>query len=205
MACADKDSRTAADGSVACAPASIDSFQPVWSPPKSTSGACTTAQIDEDYAECSPDSPVHDLSACRDFEVAAENARCLACLYSVEGDATQGALVILGDGGLRPNVAGCIALVDGDASATGCGAKEWAFVRCNDAVCNHCAAETTSDCRTSSTIGVCADYALPAACATDAKYAACTDHALYADSFRAIGAIFCANALDAGGSEGGVR
>src|SRR5260370_34160292 len=79
-------------------------------------------------------------------------------MYSVEGDPSYGPIIILNDGSMWTNVAGCAALIGGDMSASSCGAKDLAQVLCRDAACNGCFGKAYGDWTVAAAQTVCASY-----------------------------------------------
>jgi hypothetical protein len=124
-------------------------------------------------------------------------------MFSVEGDPSYGPVIILADGSSWTNVAGCIALTNGDTSASSCGAKDWAEVLCRDAACNGCYGKEFPDCTVAAARTVCAPYDQAAACRRHPAYAAC-EFPTWKETFIALGAMFCSAGIDGGGA-GGVQ
>ena len=113
-------------------------FTPVtWAPPTPFASACTAAQL----AAC--DNCVTVTGDCSAFRASASNAGCLACLETDVGAAAHGPLVTEGQGAnlapIQANFGGCIATIDGDTSATSCGARFNDFVDCSANDCQSCA------------------------------------------------------------------
>jgi hypothetical protein len=190
------------DGSIGdaavCRPAPVDEFRPIWAPPKRVTGACTDSQIKQIYTSCDFDSPFWDTNECRSFEVDPANQTCLACMYSVEGDPTYGAIVLFADSHHRTNLGGCMALLDGDSSPSGCGAKYWARLRCEDRACLACSGDTRTACRGAAQTQGCSDYERNAVCARKPIYAPCLGFMTYKEYFFASAAMFCSTPNDAG-------
>jgi hypothetical protein len=190
---------SAGDGAM-CLPSSIDQFTPIWAPPKRTVGACTHSQIEKIYTSCDFDSPFWDTTECRTFEVDPANAPCLDCMYSIEGDPSYGAILFLRDGHRRTNDGGCMALIDGDTGASGCGAAFWALERCGDTACEACSDAARRACRLLAEKGVCLQYARNAACARKLVYGPCFGFTSYKEAFLGNGAMFCSAPTDGGSS-----
>src|SRR6266536_581408 len=100
--------------------------------------ACSDLQIASYADRCIGDSPGSDLDACRAIERDPANTACLKCLFSTVQDETYGPIVIGWDKRWYANVGGCMALIDGDATENGCGAKHNALQTCRNAACANC-------------------------------------------------------------------
>ena len=120
-------------GVVACPADDPTSYAPTWHPPAPAQAACTSAQLDAFDAQFL--GPSHTDATRAQF--AADNPGCFACLVTDDSAATWGALVrfVAFGGWYSGNLAGCIALREGDASATSCGAKAQADLLCRYAAC----------------------------------------------------------------------
>lgn len=93
---------------------------------------------------------------------------------------------------LDANVGGCMALIDGDLGANGCGAKYEAWLSCQIAACSYCPLGTYSSCAVPAQSGVCGAYASAAKqCASDPKYSTCTSQPTFEAYFTTFGAMFC--------------
>jgi hypothetical protein len=125
---------------------------------------------------------------------------------SQEGDSTYGPILTLSNGTGLSNIAGCIALTDGDLSATGCGAQYSASAFCSyDSCSDNCQIDTSSTanqtatynaflaCNKAATASVCKAFTTPA-CAKDPKYAHCM-YVNFASYFVGLGDYFCSNGL----------
>src|SRR5260370_12877863 len=118
-------------------------------------------------------------------------------MYSVEGDPSYGPIISLNDGSMWTNGAGCAALIGGDMSASGCGAKDLAQVLCRDAACNGCFGKAYGDCTVAAAQTVCASYYRAAACVRHPAYENC-ELPTWNETFIALGAMFCSAGMDAG-------
>jgi hypothetical protein len=128
------------------------------------------------------------------------NADCLACLFSIEEDSSYGPLILLANGSIQTNIPGCMALIDGDASAMGCGAKYQAYYDCIEAACgSNC--PTYDDyvtCSSTARIGVCAPLLQQAVCRRRPEYASCNAYTTFEEYFFAIAKMFCSPGSDGG-------
>jgi hypothetical protein len=128
-----------ADGSAPaalCKPAASSSFTPTWQKPTAfAQGACSTAQIDGFYTACL--APPIDAATCTAFVSA--NGACATCISSQETDAQGGPVIWHASNRYYTmNIPGCIANMDHDTSATGCGAAYQAVLQCKEAACSTC-------------------------------------------------------------------
>jgi hypothetical protein len=183
-----------ADGGVVdggCRPQSAATFSPVWKPPQTSPNACTEAQIDEAYRRCESASSM--TAECTAFSRDPANAECRNCIYSTEDESALGPLVYLRNRVLVANLAGCLALADGNLGPNGCGAHMQAFESCKDAACiKSC---TTFDayqaCVSEAGKSVCAPFADDSACKDASTYAACLDSATFEAFYRTLAKVFC--------------
>jgi len=116
--------------STTCEPRLPDCWAPGWKPPRTAPHACTEAQIVEDFAKCWESFDPQ----CDEFQRDPANAACLKCLFSTRDEPSYGAILLLSKSYLS-NVPGCMALIDGDTSSTGCAAKYQAYFACVDDAC----------------------------------------------------------------------
>jgi hypothetical protein len=167
-------------------------------------GACTPTQLQDLYAKCDLDSPAYNQATCHAYEVDPANTTCIGCMFSVEGDPAYGPIVTLKDRSRFANLGGCISLVDGDTSASSCGARYWARVECDEAVCRSCPNGTFNACTGAAQKSVCSTYYEATVCAEKPLYARCIGLGPYKEYFLQYGAIFCSTGFsDAGPAEGG--
>ena len=201
-------------GAVTCAPSLPSGYTPgPFVPPLTTDTACTSAQIQQYYDDCYATAATS--STCTPFVGNASNTTCVNCLETPVTASEYGAILALENNTALANISGCMAIVDGDTSDTGCAAKVQAAALCNDTACSaNCPIDSTDQTtltasfkayntcerEAAATGGVCAaENAAAAPCQNDAKYSACK-----ASSFEGyllqIGNIICAsgNAADAG-------
>jgi hypothetical protein len=157
---------------------------------------------------CQPSSSAYDKSACRVFDADPANSTCLGCMFGVLGSADLGAILIQPSGQWLANRAGCIALIDGDRSATSCGAKTQAANVCENFACfAACSTQASSAaftaCEMATVNGACGAYFSEAACAQLPRYASCAypDFATY---YNAMADLFCVSgpSSSAGGAAG---
>ena len=117
-----------------CAPAPVTAFVPEWIPPIAAQPqACSQTQLNDYYAKCY-DSTTSNNTDCGAWLKPPANVACGKCMVTAD-TATKYAALISSDGVTTANIGGCIALLDGDVSATGCGAKYLAAFQCGRAAC----------------------------------------------------------------------
>lgn len=205
-----RDASAENDAGGTCSPQPVEPSSLGWKPPNAVRpGACEEAQIGGWYDACWGDS--WSQATCDTFEKDAVNRACLDCLFYAPNAATRGAAEV--GAYLRLNVAGCIAIVSGDASATGCGAKLQAETDCPRQACEPvCPLDTARDydryeaCEDAAYDGLCASYVdAEGGCADLPAYRTCRG-ASYLDfrsAFIGISSVFCGgSALDAGADAG---
>jgi hypothetical protein len=184
-------------GSGNCLPELSFCWLPNWKPPRPDPTACTEAQVLDDKSKCwgADFDPT-----CSAFERDPANATCLQCLFSSSDEPTYGALILLPNGGLHSNVPGCLALVDGDTSSNGCGARYQAYEQCLDAACmQNCASyDDYTSCSTVAALGVCAPFLRAAVCRLRPAYAPCMNYIVFDEFFFATARAFCILPIDAG-------
>lgn len=186
-----------------CTPASVASFTPAWQAPEPwKQNVCSTTQITGFYDACL--TPPISMTTCQAFVQA--NGNCAPCLQSQDTDAKAAAIVWHEqDRYWTVNVAGCIALATGDASAQGCGATYGAAIACRQSSCNACWAaqgtsatfEEFSDCESLAGSTTCQTYAdaVPAKCGTldNGPAALCmpSESATAQEAYMQIAPLFC--------------
>jgi hypothetical protein len=182
---------TDASDAATCAPNLPDGFTPTWIPPSAPSSACTTTQIQKLYDDCV--GPNQSQSACMTFLAVSANATCEACMESPIQSPTYGPMIEWHSGAsMDANIGGCMALVDDDKSASGCGAKYETWQSCEIAACSYCPLGTYESCAGRADTDACGAYQSAAQqCYADAKYAACKQ-TTFETFFTAYGAMFCA-------------
>jgi hypothetical protein len=186
----DAASADVSDGAFVCSPELPDTYAPTWILPNAPTSACTATQIQTLYDDCL--GPSSNGSLCNTFLAQSNNKTCEACLESPITASTYGATIEWHSGSsLDINVGGCIALIDGDLSATGCGAKYEAWLSCQIAACSYCPPGTYTSCATPAETTTCGAYQAAAKCANDPKYAACTSEPSFEAAFTTVGAMFC--------------
>jgi hypothetical protein len=186
----------AGTASGACVAPSAVGYQPMWTPPSNPeAGACTEQQVSQEYSLCEPDSGAYDQTGCRAFNVDPANSTCLGCVFGALGAANAGAVLVMPGGQWLANRAGCIALVDGDSSATGCGANTQAADVCRYSACIAACTPSVSDtafstCERAAESGACIAYFSKAACAQLPRYASC-DYSDFPAYYTAMADLFC--------------
>jgi hypothetical protein len=149
-------------------------------PPHERPTACSVASLDSLRPLVPSCTSSHDAYANR-------------CRRSPLASSTYGPFLVWHSGdSLEANVGGCMALVDGDLSATGCGATYAAWQDCYVAACDTCPGGTFTSCANQAQIGVCGAYQAAAmSCYNQSKYGACKPTS-FETYFTSYGALFCA-------------
>ena len=175
-----------------CSPHLPINWAPGWRPPLAPRpDACTLLQIDGEYAACEAASATS--ATCSSFRDDANNQGCLSCLFSDEADAAYGPIIRAAEV-WRSNTAGCIALLDRDVGAGGCGARVQASSSCYDAACAGCAPlDAFIKCRQEAAETTCRPYYLDAVCVLRPEYASCTEYATNQEFFVAAARMFCSH------------
>ena len=200
-------SGAAASGASACEVPSAAGYEPTWTPPRAPlAGVCTEQQVAMEWNFCENSSALFDVQACRAFDVDPANAACLGCLFGALGATDLGAVLVLPEGQWIANRAGCIALVDGDSSATGCGAKTQAADVCQYTACLAACTAPVSNadfaaCEKTARNGACRAYVDQAACSQLPRYASCS-YSDFSEYYRAMADLFCPSE-PGGAAEGG--
>jgi hypothetical protein len=160
----------AATPDAGCAPKSAPGWKPTWRPPEVRLNSCTEGQIDRQFTLC--EGAGGTAEECAAFNRDPANATCRACLYSTEDETTYGPIVYLRNRSEVVNVSGCIAVVDGNLSGTGCGAQWQAYESCADNACiESCVVfEDFQRCTTQARSTVCRAYDNVSACAEPSTY-----------------------------------
>jgi len=193
VACGGGDAAPAGPGSDAgttCTPRLPAAWAPHWTPPRAPrSDACSEDQIQLEYRAC--ESLMGTAASCAPFRDDPSNATCVGCLFSDGNESSYGAIIRLDDS-WKTNTPGCIALLDGDKSSSGCGAKVQAASACYDAACEGCEPFTSyTKCREEAGSGPCRQYYLDAVCLLRPLYSRCTAYATNQDYFVAAARLFC--------------
>ncbi len=201
------------DSGGACSPTdNSGSFTPKWTPPRQPNpSACSDQQIADYFAFCY-DPNTSNTTKCSQFTSQSPNKACVSCISSKQTDAAYGVLISTG-GVAYANVAGCIALLTGDTSDTGCGAKEWASTDCVDDACkancpvtDQASFQLYDQCTKQAGAASCKQYADAQCDLSDAGsvYDICVNHQAFADYYTAIAPVFCGGySADAGPPDGG--
>jgi len=190
-------------GDASCGPRLPNPWLPTWRPPRAMLHACSDAQIETEFRLCESES-TYSATACATWSRDVANAQCRRCLYTTEDEDAYGAFVYLRNRILRINVAGCLALADGQLGPSGCGAQFHAFQTCGDAACmTACAAYADfTECVARAEGGVCAAYRVDSACGEPAIYAPCLDFPTFAEYYRGVAKLFCGGGFPGRGDAG---
>lgn len=154
-----------------CAPGDVSTFTPSWKPPTAfNQGKCSDAQTTA-FVDCLSNMP--DAATCKTFGADAANKPCIQCAATPSTAAAYGPL-IEGTVTIEVNVAGCIANVTNDLSATGCGAKTIALSQCKQAACEpNCL--LSGDGAIFDALLACEEKSAGSSCKAFADAAACSD------------------------------
>jgi hypothetical protein len=181
------DARRDPGGSTACAPGDVAAFVPPgWEAPRPATAACVAAEIDGYFADCL--DPATALPV-RCAQHVANHATCAACLSPEPSAAGPGPL-LEHPGGVRVNVAGCIALAQDDLRPEGCGAREAAAAACAAAACADCEEGRGVACERDARQGACASWQMRT-CSELSVAASCVAGTDAADRFRRVAGAFC--------------
>ncbi len=197
LACSDAGSGSsphdAGTDALACDPESSNTWPLTWRAPRApTPGACTDLQITDYANRCLDSSPDSDVEACYAIQRDPANSICLKCLFSTVQDERYGPIVIGWDRRWYANVGGCMALIDGDRTENGCGAKDTALQACRSAACTNCTTSAAlSACWRQAGSTVCKSYFDDAVCQTSPEYSSCTDYSTFDEYLTWVGALFC--------------
>lgn len=189
-----------------CMTPTADDYQPAWMPPKADPGACSSDQLAQAYALCE-DRASYEPNACRAFNEDAANGRCLGCLYGTLDGKESAALFVLDDGDRLPNIGGCIALLDGDLSDSGCGALAQAgsvcvYDSCLSACPRDVPASEVNACVRTAFDEACSAYIEAASCVSLPRYTRCQQGSP-SGNFSTYGDLFCGSGSPTSPGAGG--
>jgi hypothetical protein len=185
-----------------CHPEPLADWKPTWAPPTlPMPGACTQQQVERQFAVCA--SSRNDTTACNLFNNAPENVGCVGCMLSAPFAERHGPIVVgTSRGGSLVNTPGCIALVDGDSSATSCGAKKQAYVDCELAACSKvCPGSYRNSrfyrCADEASRSICGQFLEAAKCAESPRYSRCA-YPSFGQFYLGIGKLWCTTGFQGG-------
>jgi hypothetical protein len=140
-----------------CSPSDVNAADLTWTPPRPINPTgCSDAQITGYFNAC-----LNGGTTCATFEGASANTACVACINSQSTDSAYGPLIAVPNNVVYANTGGCIALVSGDTTSSGCGAKAWEASECEDQACSdNCAGAQFADyqnCTNAAASGTCAN------------------------------------------------
>ncbi len=179
-----------------CAPSSVAAYTPQpLVPPRDAIAACTSQDLSTFYQACMVGG--FASAACKAYEASDAGTSCAACLVSQSTDQAWGPVVI-GPTHTKLNVAGCVALVQKDASQASCAQRISDELGCEalacDAVCPVSAdggVLAYDQCLIQAASGDCRPY-LDAECdPADAGITQCTGHHDDETTFVNIASVFC--------------
>jgi hypothetical protein len=195
-----------------CSPTDVNAADLTWTPPRPINPtACSDAQITGYFNAC-----LNGGSNCSTFQNAAANKACVTCINSNITDTAYGPLISVPNNVVYANIGGCIALVQGDVTSTGCGAKAWEASECEDKACSdNCVGAAFADyqkCTNAAAQGTCANEEKAVCDLSDAGNVTDTcnlNASTFQDLYTSITAVFCggypadAGVTDGGSSDGG--
>ncbi|WP_394828475.1 hypothetical protein [Pendulispora albinea] len=120
-------------GASACAPASVEDFQPRWVKFQEwRPGACSTSQLEAFKVACEgPDDHLAKYSAaCTEFRKNREHAKCVACIFESDPDKVQAALLVTRSGHFVPNRPACIWNTTAGSPHAECASTYHALTQC---------------------------------------------------------------------------
>jgi hypothetical protein len=144
------------DVNTACGPNMIDPTAIIWAKPRPINAMGCNSQEIQDFLNICINGT--STSACTAWQTA--HMTCNTCLNSNEGDQSFGPLINTASSGyIFVNDGGCIALLTGDTSDTGCGAAQWKTSDCEDDACAMCMdAMSYSACQGNADTSTCTQY-----------------------------------------------
>ncbi len=174
----------------------IDTSQVKWVPPATPNAtACSDVQIQSYYDSCFGANAT--TQTCQAFQTASAN--CYKCLLTPQTAPAYGALIAIG-GVDYANTAGCVALLTGDTSASGCGAKSQFVTQCEDLACSaNCPVTDNASfalyqqCTQAADGSVCKPYVDAECDLSDAGnvFATCLNHQDFESFYLAVAPVFC--------------
>jgi len=200
-----------ADATFACTPAALGTYKAVWKKPATpTTNECNAQQLEDFYDKCL----LEPLTSTDCTTFIAANGDCSTCLQSDDTDSTYGPVIWHSNHAYYTlNTAGCIAIQQGDSSATSCGAAYQEIVQCEETACNACGAADYSEfpqCESNAGSGECSDYATTegTTCGAELKDASdpgavCKSAPDTADAYQIIAPIFCGGGGPSGNNDDG--
>lgn len=182
-----------------CAPGSVASYSPTWTPPTAAhQNLCSATDISTIYADCF-DPMTSNATTCGTDQTT--YAACFGCLITKDTDPKWGPTIESSNGLININVAGCIA--NAETCNTDCAKAVQGYQGCLQAACDtQCGTITTTmqltdyeTCQSNAASCQCENYVAPANCQnelTDGGAAAtdcnATDFKTY---FTNVGTLFC--------------
>jgi hypothetical protein len=163
-------------------------------PPNATANVCTSQDLAAFYQACVTSGATS--SACNAF-IASDAGACASCLLSRSSDPTWGPVVVLPEQ-TKLNVAGCVAIVTGDASSTSCAQAISAELGCEGYACDSVCPMNVDgglaayqECALDVAMTTCRNY-LEAECdPADAGITKCTQKTTGQIGFTNIASVFC--------------
>lgn len=197
------------DGSAdLCTPPATVQYTKKWIPPHPHQNACSQANIDLYFKVCLG-TQADGGAACKSYEATPAGKTCEACLLP-STVTNLGALVPDGHF-VSPNVAGCIAILQGTVTdGAGCASANLYDTECGQAACGACSQDANStvdqinNCDNAATSGACAaEFAADQACQNGladggTAAAVCTQGTDFPSAFNIIAPIFCLDNGDGG-------
>jgi hypothetical protein len=155
----------AANAAAQCAPKFEQLPLSMWKPVQARRAVCDQATL-VNAIRCFGTPQERYTPACQDFLRTADQA-CIKCVTPDPLGAEQGPLYVEQDNSIWANYYGCVSLLSGDTSASGCGGRVVQFDFCMESYCMGC--YMTSDQAARS----CDEQAINGPCAAHKKSADC--------------------------------
>lgn len=178
-----------------CTPGNVSSFVPVFKAPTAFhQNQCSGAQITNFYTYCL--GPASDNTDCNNW-VTANNA-CDVCLLSAQASTTYGPLVVLPNGFVQVNIAGCI--YNATVADRPCAMSYQAEVQCENAACTGATCPNPDNtefaaCEDNAQTGNCSAYQTAANCINSITNldtaSACFAGATFQANYTTVATAFC--------------
>jgi hypothetical protein len=157
----------------ACHPGAVPTFTPTaYRPAEQNPGACSSVALQALYTDCFAPAPTPMMCGSQEL---AQYATCAACLETLPDAGRPGPLIIDVAGWIRPNVAGCIELIDpSNQAALACAEGVQELMGCEFAACaancpvtsgNASSIAAYDACAQEADMGGCQRYVAAASCA----------------------------------------
>ncbi len=178
-----------------CTPGNVSGFVPVFKTPTAFhQNQCTGAQITNFYNYCL--GPASDNTDCNNWVTA--NNNCDLCLLSAQASASYGPLVVLPNGFVQVNIAGCI--YNATVADRPCAMSYQAEVQCENAACTGASCTNPDNgnfaaCEDNAQTGNCAAYQTAANCINSISNldtaSACFAGSTFQENYTTVSTAFC--------------